>query len=156
MQPRTRQRPLVYLGARYSRREELQGYAETLRELGLADVECRWLSEVHDWSGDAETPEGLAQAQRLAIDDVQDLERAHAVVIFTEAAGAYRRGGSLVELGLALGLRKHVVIVGPAPNVFCTLPMVARYRTWERALEHLLRWKTAAEQAEPRQRLVVQ
>lgn len=150
-----RRRPLVYLAARYSRRAELIGYATQLRELGLADVECRWLSEEHDWTGEADTPAGLEQAQRLALDDLNDVARAHAVIVFTEPAGTYRRGGSLVELGMAIGLQKHTVIVGPAVNVFCTLPVVVRYTDWPAALTHLLKWKDAVEQQGLRNRLVL-
>jgi hypothetical protein len=144
--------PRVYLASRYSRREELQGYAAQLLELGLAEVPCRWLTEPHDWDGTA-TGEGLGKAQRFALDDIEDLERCHGVVVFTEEAGEYRRGGSLVELGIALATGKHVVIVGPAPNVFCTLPAVPRFDSWASALAHLVLWRDAAEQASIRRRL---
>lgn len=144
--------PLVYLASRYSRRDELIGYADTLRDLGLARVDCRWLSEPHDWDGST-TGIGLAKAQQFAMDDVADLERSHVVVVFTEDAGTYRRGGSLVELGLAIGLQKHVVLVGPAPNVFTTLPSIPRFATWAEVVAHLVEWKTAMETAALRQRL---
>jgi hypothetical protein len=145
-------KPIVYLAGRYSRREELAGYAEGLIALGLFRCEARWLVEPHDWDGTAEG-EGLKLAQRYALDDLEDLGRAHAVVVFTEEAGAYRRGGSLVEYGLALAMQKHVVVVGPAPNVFITLPMVVRYADWAAALAHLIEWKDAVERAVLRKRL---
>lgn len=146
-------RPKVYLASRYSRRAELQGYAAQLADLGLAEVPCRWLTEEHDWDGGT-SGESLGKAQRYALDDIEDLERCHAVVVFTEEAGEYRRGGSLVELGLALATGKHVVLVGPAPNVFCTLPAVPRFAAWVDALAHLTLWKDAAEQASIRRRLL--
>jgi hypothetical protein len=191
----SRQRgPVVYLGARYGRRAELQEYAATLAGLGMR-VPAAWLREDHEWSGKLD-PEGLARAQELAMDDVRDLERAHAVVIFTEeptdlarvravalealseaadparelltvagaereaaritaAVGGYRRGGSLVELGIAIGMQKQVVIVGPAANVFCTLPWVARYADWTSAVAHLVKWRAAAEAAQARSRLAL-
>lgn len=143
-------RPKVYLAARYSRREELQGYAAQLRELKLAEVPARWLNEDHDWDG-----VDLVRAQQLAHDDIEDLGRCHAVVVFTEEAGSYRRGGSLVELGMAMASGKHVVIVGPAPNVFATLAETPRFLTWADALAHLVTWKDAMEQAMIRQRLAL-
>lgn len=188
MMPR-RTRPRAYLAARYSRRDELRGYAEQLRELGLADVEARWLVGTHDWAGDAGSPEALAAAQKFADDDLDDLQRAHLVVVFTEEPAAERlrgyvagaledyvpghtsdealadevaarfgrdRGGRHVELGVAIGMGKHVVIVGPAENVFCTHPVVVRYATWADALAHLVRWKDAVEQQSIRNRLVLQ
>ena len=151
MQPRTK--PLVYLAARYSRREELRGYAAQLEELGLASVPARWLHEDHDWDGTTEE-EGLLRAQGLALDDLEDVWRAHALVLFTEEAGQYRRGGSLVELGFALGKGKHVVIVGPAPNVFCTLASIVRVATWTDAVAHLVEWRRAVESAATRKALL--
>lgn len=144
-----RKKPIVYLAARYSRREELRGYAAQLEELGLASVPARWLREEHDWDG-----EDVEQAQGLALDDLEDVWRAHAVIVFTEEPGTYRRAGSLVELGFALGKGKHVVIVGPAPNVFCTLASIERYATWPEAVEHLMRWRAAVEAAATRKALL--
>lgn len=160
MMPR-RTRPIIYLAARYSRREELQGYATQLSDLGLADVPARWLWEDHDWDGDTSlledgtAGESLLKAQRFAMDDVADLERSHAVVLFTEEAGNYRRGGSLVEYGLALALQKHIVIVGPAPNVFCTLPLAIRLGSWTDALAHLVWWRDQMEQIATRKKLMI-
>lgn len=149
-----RDRPLVYLAARYSRRAELQGYAEQLRGLMLANVDCRWLSEEHDWDGGVQG-ESLAKAQQYALDDGRDLERSHAVVVFTEEPGDYRRGGSLVELGLAIAMGKHVVVCGPAPNVFCTLPSVVRVGSWADVLAHLVYWRAKREADVVRERLAV-
>lgn len=145
--------PLIYLASRYSRRAELQGYAEEVRSMGLGRVDCRWLSEDQDWDGGT-TGDSLAKGQQYALNDLADLERSHAVVVFTEEAGEYRRGGSLVELGIALGESKHVVIVGPAPNVFCTLPIIPRFATWAQAVAHLVDWRAALETGAVRQRLL--
>lgn len=136
----------VYLAARYSRREELQGYAQAIAEAGVGTAELAWLREEHDWDG-TDTPEGLAQAQKFAVDDLQDLVAAHAIVVWSEEPGQCRRGGRHVEFGIALGMNKHVVVVGPLENVFYSLPSVARFGTWEEALAHLAAWKDAMERA---------
>lgn len=52
-----------------------------------------------------------------------------------------------MEYGLALGLRKYVVIVGVAENVFHALPSVPRFATWEEAKTHLAAWREAMERA---------
>lgn len=77
--PGANKRPIIYLAGRYSRREELAGYARSLIELGLARVEARWLTENHDWDGSTEPGEGLGleRAQQLAMDDLEDLGRAY-------------------------------------------------------------------------------
>lgn len=77
--------PLVYLAGRYSRREEFQGYAQELAVAGIGRVEARWLTEEHDWDGSQEPGAELEAARRFAQDDLEDLSRAHAVVVFTEA-----------------------------------------------------------------------
>lgn len=136
----------VYLAGRYSRREELRGYAQALAQSGVGTADIAWLREEHDWDG-TEGEEGLAQAQRFAIDDMQDLASAHAVVVWSEAPGGCRRGGRHVEYGVALGMGKHVVVVGPLENVFYSLPSVPRFLTWDGALAHLAVWKAEVERA---------
>lgn len=136
----------VYLAARYSRREELCGYRADLQALGFR-VPARWLNGSHqlDDSGRpiGETGElmfenGDAAADhfraKFARDDFEDVVTASLLVAFTEVprsgdAGA-GRGGRHVELGIALGLRIPVVVVGPRENVFCWLPQVRQFGTW--------------------------
>lgn len=147
-----RTRPIIYLASRYSRRAEMQQHRLELAALGVGDVLARWLLEDHDWDGGTEGP-SLGRGQQLAVDDLEDIERAHCLVLFTEEPGEYRRAGSLVEFGVALATGKHVVIVGPAPNVFTTLPWVPRYATWADALAHLVQWRDAMESQAIRRRL---
>lgn len=141
--------PLIYLAGRYSRREELIGYGQELAVAGIGRVEARWLTEDHDWDGSQQPGGELEAAQRFATDDVEDLAASHAVVVFTEepAPGGRNRGGRHVEYGLAIGLRKHVIVVGPAENVFHTLPSVPRFAEWEQAKAHLAAWREAVERS---------
>lgn len=146
--------PLIYLAARYSRREELIAYGQELAVAGIGRVEARWLTEEHDWDG-SESPEGLAIAQKYATDDVEDLAAAHAVVVFSEPPGECRRGGRHVEYGKAVGLRKHVIVVGPLENVFYGLPTVPRFADWEQAKAHLAAWREAVERSARIKRLTL-
>jgi len=41
-------------------------------------------------------------------------------------------GGRHVELGFAIHAKKHVYIVGPSENVFCALPCLIRFDTFDR------------------------
>jgi hypothetical protein len=146
----------VYLAARYSRRAEMQQYAADLAQLGLGHVEAAWLTGDHEWDGSQSTLEELAVAQLLALDDVRDIARAQVVIVFTEEPGATgrNRGGRHVEYGMALAAEKHVVIVGPAENVFHSLPNVPRFATWQDAVAHLTLVAEKTRQAALRSRLL--
>lgn len=143
----------VYLAARYSRRLELVGYREELTARGF-HVPARWLNGSHqlDNSGRpiGETGElmfenGSAAADhyraKFALDDYEDVVTSSLLVAFTETprsndAGA-GRGGRHVELGIALGLRIPVAVIGPRENVFCWLPQVRHFEAWPEFLAGL-------------------
>lgn len=149
----------VYLAARYSRRLELCGYRDVLTGLGI-DVPARWLNGSHQID-DVGNPigeggealvehvrtEGLSpQAaaplrEKFALDDFEDVLAADILIAFTEVPRTSNsRGGRHVELGIALGAGIPVVVIGPRENVFCHLPQVQHFETWEAFLGgHLLR-----------------
>lgn len=129
----------VYLAARYSRREELCGYRQTLRELGFT-VTSRWLNGAHQVDDNGLSAEAdPTDRMRFAREDYEDLKAADLVVAFTETPrGTNSRGGRHVELGIAIGLGTPILIVGPRENVFCCLePEVMVVPTWEDALKVL-------------------
>ncbi len=61
--------------------------------------------------------------------DLDDLRAADTVISFTSEGGG-GKGGRHIEFGLALGLGKRLVIVGPRENVFHTLPDIEWYPSW--------------------------
>lgn len=111
----------VYLAGRFSRRDEFNGYAARLREAGF-DVDARWLTEEHEWYGGTDA-EAIEAARGFALDDLADVAKADVVLVFTESPnpGGRNRGGRHVEYGIALGLRKDIIVVGPPENVFHNL-----------------------------------
>lgn len=141
----------IYLAARYSRREELCGYREQLRSLGHV-VDAVWLNGQHQIS-DTGTPlsesgeklvEGddeltslrsAALREHFAKEDLRDVVDCDYLIAFTEQPRSNSsRGGRHVELGIAIGLGKTVLIVGPRENIFCWLPEVYQFDTWEKCL----------------------
>jgi nucleoside 2-deoxyribosyltransferase len=135
----------AYLAARYSRREELGGYREQLRAIGI-EVTSRWLDGTHQYGPDsARAQEELGahedMARRFAMEDVEDLRAADVVISFTEIPRqpSTNRGGRHVELGLALGLGKLIINVGPRENAFHYLADVESYARWEDAYHELHR-----------------
>lgn len=135
---------IIYLAARYSRRLELCGYRAELQAAGF-EVAGRWLDGGHQLSntGDpiGEHGENLVEAGgheaaelrlKFALDDLQDVSRAEHLIAFTEEPrSSNSRGGRHVELGIAIGRGIPVSIVGPRENIFCWLPGVLQFPSWE-------------------------
>jgi hypothetical protein len=143
-----------YLASRYKRREELCKYREELLELGHT-VEARWLDGSHQIS-DKGTPigdggeamveatgghgkEGEKLMEKFARDDIEDVCFADAVINFTEPPRSEaNRGGRHVEYGIALALKKRLIIVGYRENLFHWVPFAEFYQTWEEAKKNLM------------------
>lgn len=73
----------IYLAARYSRRDELKGVAEVLRQRGHV-ITSRWLET--DWVSrpDSSTAAPPEYREKYAVIDAQDVAVAELVVSFTE------------------------------------------------------------------------
>jgi nucleoside 2-deoxyribosyltransferase len=141
---------LIYLAARYSRRLELCEYRDEIRALGH-DVQAVWLDGAHqidregkpigdsgeslvEGEGDSGEQSERATALRIkfASEDYNDVRNCETLIAFTEPPRSNAsRGGRHVELGLALGMGKRVWIVGYRENIFCWLPDVRFFETWE-------------------------
>jgi nucleoside 2-deoxyribosyltransferase len=130
----------VYLAARYSRRVEINAYADLLRALGY-DVTSRWLLGNHQLDDVGLSVEGEHQERiRFAQEDWEDLTKADLVISFTELPrSAPSRGGRHVEFGVALARGKWCVVVGPRENVFHCLPQVSVFTYWNEALPVIVR-----------------
>ena len=127
----------IYLAARFSRKDELNGHADQLRATGH-EVTSRWLTGAHEWSGVADNEIPAADQARFAREDIEDIDRADVIVCFTEAPHAGpARGGRHVEAGYALGIGKRILAVGWRENVFYALPQVEFFPAWDRALAAL-------------------
>lgn len=115
----------VYLAAKFSRREEMEGLTPTLRDHGY-DCIARWVYGGED---------GLTRSE-IAELDLEDVAKANALIIFTHPRGEPQPGGGrFVEMGYALGLGKEVIVIGPHENVFTSTPSVVVYDTFEDFLD---------------------
>ena len=138
----------VYLAARYSRNDEMRGVRDVLAALGF-QVTSRWIEDLGGRYGKGSfTPDQLnsdaGYCAGVGRRDVEDIEDADVVVSFTSPDGG-GKGGRHVEFGLALGLGKHLVVVGPRENVFHTLPDVEWYPDWPRLV---MAWSASRSGAE--------
>ena len=131
-----------YLAGRFIRSGEINECADELRGIGHT-VSCRWLlgnHQIHPGSSevDASGDNVPMIARPFAQDDIEDVEKADALVLFTERPYSDKgRGGRHVEFGYALGKGKEVYIIGPRENVFHTLPGVKQYASFDRFLKSL-------------------
>ncbi len=139
----------IYLAARYDHLTLMQHYRDVLRLAGF-DVQARWVDGEHElkdpglnqkWvsgKGDTEPEQSIEERRRFALDDWEDVIAADWVIAFTEKPGSgSTRGGRHVELGIALGLRKRVTVIGPRENVFHYLPQIEIFPDWVSFLEQL-------------------
>jgi hypothetical protein len=119
----------IYLAATYSRNAEMRGIRDQLEALGH-EVTSRWIDQHGGNVPESIVAEKLnaspVECYPYAEADVTDLKVADTVILFTSADGG-GQGGRHVEFGLAIGLGKRLIIVGPRENVFHTLPQVEWY-----------------------------
>ena len=130
----------VYLASRYSRRDELLGYAKDLEMLGC-DVTSRWVYGEHDVKEDdldEGDPKDNALRARFAQEDINDLMAARLVICFTERPRhGSTRGGRHVEFGIALATKKMCWVVGHRENIFYCMPSIVFMPDWQTCITHL-------------------
>ena len=119
----------IYLAARYSRLDELNGYRKELEAAGHM-VTSRWLN-LPGREYETLTPKARRDT---ASQDYADIRWSDVVIVFTEPAEAEKsHGGKHVEFGYAIGLQKVVLVVGPVENVFYEL-IHSRYGSWQKGV----------------------
>lgn len=131
---------IFYLAARYSRHKELQEYAKDIQSLGrIHMVRSRWI-----WGNHQIDDKGLSieakreERERFAKEDFEDLLHSGVVISFTEKPRSVNsRGGRHVEFGIAIGLGKKCVVIGPRENVFHCLPEIIVYEKWSDYFDYL-------------------
>ena len=104
----------IYVAGRYRQLAELAEEAKKFTEAGH-EVTSSWLQNAE---------EGMS-FEDIAVLDLQDVDIADALCLYTEPYGtAVPGGGRHVEFGYALGKGKKMFIVGPLENVFHWHPSV--------------------------------
>lgn len=114
-------KPKIYIASLFSRREEMEGRANTLKRCGF-EITSSWV-----YGGE----EGLTR-EDIAVLDFNDLDKADIVLSFTSPYGtATKGGGRHVEFGYGLAKGKKVVLIGERENVFHHHPSVEVFPTLE-------------------------
>ena len=102
----------VYLAASFNDQARIRGVRDVL--LPYVEVTSSWLDEppIQAFEQGREDWELRARGN----EDYLDIARSDAVVVFTTEPSS--TGGLHLETGLALGMGKRVILVGPRGNVF--------------------------------------
>lgn len=106
----------IYLSAQWSRRDEIEGYAVTLRDHGY-EVVSRWHQEL---MGD-DSANSVADWAKWAGADLSDIDTSETFLAFTEPRGTLSRGGRHVEWGYAIAVPRECVVIGPIESQFYAL-----------------------------------
>ncbi len=130
----------VYLAARYSRKDEIKQKSLELIDLGI-NCTSRWLDE--KCSADSTMAKvGDEFCLEVAHQDIEDIDRAHVLVLFTEdPEKPFVRGGRHFEAGYAYGRGIQTFTIGYRENVFHYLPKITNIPDWETCKEILLTLK---------------
>jgi len=125
----------IYLASRYGRREEMEGYARLLQNLGF-EIASKWVWGAQDIIGNPQ------DAKHFATQDRADVLRSDLVINFAEAKEIdYPRGSRHTEFGMAYQAGKVCYVVGrwgtELENIFHNLEGVVIFENWESTYAHL-------------------
>lgn len=119
----------IYIAGRYSLLNELAKEGKKFSDAGFT-LTSSWLNNAED---------GMS-FKDIAVVDLQDVDDADTLVVYTENYGTLVSGGGRhVETGYALGKGKKVIVVGPLENVFHWHPDVVSFPRTEYAIRYLQR-----------------
>lgn len=117
----------IYLAAMWSERDATRNRSIAVQMDGH-EVTSRWLNPNIDNQGEA------AGAEM----DLEDIDRSDVLILFTLPLGTmYSGGGRQWEAGHAHAKGKRVIICGDREHVFCHLPSVEVYDTFDEVREVL-------------------
>jgi nucleoside 2-deoxyribosyltransferase len=118
----------IYLAARYGRKQEIADRARELEAVGVM-ITSRWHDKPFEpYPRDATNPD--PEMIRAALDDLRDIDRADALLVFTDP-GAVLGGGHHWEAGYAYGQNKIIYLLGPRQTVFYHLASIRQYHHWQ-------------------------
>lgn len=108
-----------YLAAKFSRREFMEEVAaDILEKEPSSRCVARWV-----FGGE----EGLSR-EDIAVLDLEDVDKADTVILFTHERGSQHSGGGrFIEFGYALAKGKRMIVIGDYENIFMHTPGVTVY-----------------------------
>lgn len=118
----------VYIGGSYSGRHRIQREVQFTPWREEVEILSRWFDDQFflekAWDGDLGGDVGMVMA-RLDASQIQDAD-----LVIIDSIDKSSTGGSDTEFGIARGLGKRIVHIGPVRNIFFNLADV-NYPDWE-------------------------
>jgi nucleoside 2-deoxyribosyltransferase len=115
----------VYVASSFKTADYVRWLRERLED--YVNITSSWCEEQPLLPNDyREQPQ---EARFRANEDYLDIERSDIVAVFTHEEST--TGGLHVELGMAIALKKRVIIVGPKTNVFHYMNVIEHYPSVE-------------------------
>lgn len=111
----------IYLASRTCRFLEMQNVRCDLEKCGHI-ITSRWINKDGNHRDNKKS-----YYARYSINDLSDIDESQVLIAFTEPPLTHSKGDRHVELGIAIGKGKRVIIIGPRENVFCHLPKIEWY-----------------------------
>lgn len=122
----------IYLAARYSRLLEMQECAKKIEMLG-GTVTSRWTKGDHQvLDADLMHEAHRDRALQFMREDLEDIEKADAVVFFAEKLRTPTRGGRHFEFGYALARNKLLYLIGSPEHIFHLDEEIVAFETFEK------------------------
>lgn len=125
-----------YLAAQYSRKLEIQRFAEHLQSLGHV-ITSTWTSRPTRVVPQNTTPfKDPGSFADEAADDVREIRECDVLLLFSESPLlGIPRGCRHVESGIAIGCGKRVIVIGPHENIFHCLREITVVANFQELLE---------------------
>jgi hypothetical protein len=110
----------LYLAARFDHAETMRAIKYFLK-LYIPEIEItsRWIHAHHS-----------VGEQLACLEDIEDIQKADALLFFSEPPLQYTKGGRHVEFGIALILSKKMWVIGSKENVFHYHPFVKHFNSF--------------------------
>lgn len=127
-----------YFAAAFSQKERMKEYREYLEYHGNR-VTSQWIDSESEGLAAEEIPANMAKAANGAVTDMNDIINSDYVVVFSDVPST--TGGYYVEMGVAIALKKTLIIIGPVNNIFMTYAWIGHifqnFEQFANALGHL-------------------
>lgn len=105
-------KPAIYVASRFSRKDEMRMYCDTLKDQGF-EVVATWVYGSED---------GMSREDIAAL-DYTDLMKADVTIVFTDPYESLQKGGARhSEMAFAYMAGQRVILVGEREQVFHHLP----------------------------------
>lgn len=133
----------IYIAARYPRYREMAAVARRLRASKRFTVVSSWVKGNHRGLPAIGSTGRHSRLNSVAKQDLLDLERAEAIVLFDEWTGTcWPGGGRNFEMGYAFAKGKRVFVIGANPpdnreHIFHFLEDVTHFKTLDEFLSQV-------------------